>query len=107
MANLTHHLLPGDEDASFLSSTVLPVFNASTHHYLFQPEYWEGGGTYYNASDNSSDLLLSNVSTVPPDILDMKMALQDMRFIVQRILVPILTFFGIFGNVTTCLVLTR
>lgn len=118
MNNLTH-LYPGEEDGPFTpfsASTPLPIPDTSTplfettstHHYLFHPEAWTGGGGPYNDSYNSTGYLLAGtISTEPTDILEMKEALEHIRFVVQRILVPILAGVGIFGNTITCIVLTR
>lgn len=51
-----------------------------------------------------------NVTTETPNDLEidkMKLSLEEMRFVVQLILVPIVAFIGVFGNVTTIAVLTR
>lgn len=63
----------------------------------------EGDSSFFNTTETSSSMSES----INPEIEKMKDSLEEMRFVVQLVLVPIVTFIGVFGNLTTIAVLTR
>lgn len=74
---------------------------------------WGENGTSSNFSSNELSMLYNNASNgsgigqLDPEIENMKIALEEMRFVVQIILVPMVIVIGVCGNIITIAVLTK